>query len=213
MVSIHLHDTGKKFRSQWIFRHLNLEIPSSDRVAITGYNGSGKSTLLQVISGFQSASEGQVDFISSGNKTDPSKWHEQISYAAPYLDVPEEYTFEELILFQRKFKPLAQQLTTGEIIKISGLSGIEQKAIKHYSSGMKQRIKLTLAVLSAVPVLLLDEPLSNLDERGVEWYKLLIEEHTRGKTIIVCSNNIENEIFFCHRNIDIHHYKQDSTGL
>lgn len=209
MATISLTGLGKKFRSQWVFRNLNLDINSGERLAITGYNGSGKSTLLQVISGFQSASEGQLSYTINGSLIEPEKWHEQLSYAAPYLDVPEEYTFEELIQFQRKFKPVADQLQVIEIIKISGLSGIEQKAIKHYSSGMKQRIKLTLAVLSSVPVLLLDEPLSNLDQRGVDWYKELIEVHAKDKTIIVCSNNIRDEIFFCQRTIDIHAYKQD----
>lgn len=208
MASISLTDAGKKFSTQWVFRNLNLEIKPRERLAITGFNGSGKSTLLQAISGFQSLSEGTILYTVKNATINSEHWHRHISYAAPYLDVPEEYTFEELIRFQSKFKPLTENITTGDMLQISGLTGIENKAIKNYSSGMKQRIKLSLAVMSAVPVLLLDEPLSNLDQKGVSWYKSLIEEHAKEKTIIVCSNNIQEEIFFCDRKIDIHDYKQ-----
>ena len=209
MVTITLSDAGKKFRSQWIFRHLNLEIAPGDKVAITGFNGSGKSTLLQTISGFQSLSEGQLNHTNNQSVITTDQWYHHLAYAAPYLDLPEEYTFEELINFQQTFKPFAAGTNTESIIRLSGLKGIEQKPIKNFSSGMKQRVKLVLAIMSDTPLLLLDEPLSNLDQNGVDWYRSLIENHAGNKIILVCSNNIREEIFFCNRVLNIHDYKYD----
>ncbi|MBP7167884.1 MAG: ABC transporter ATP-binding protein [Bacteroidia bacterium] len=207
MIRIELAEAGKKFQAQWIFRKIELSIAYRDRYAITGFNGSGKSTLLQVISGFLSLTEGKILFTRNGSPLAADEWYRQISYAAPYLDLPEEYNMHELFSFYASFKPFSHQITENALIEITGLQESRLKPIKHFSSGMKQRIKLALAVLSDAPVLLLDEPLSNLDKNGFLWYKDLIQQYTADKTIIVCSNNIEEEIFFCDKRIDIHHYK------
>ncbi len=207
MTTIQLQSAGKKFLNQWIFRNLNLQIFRLEKVAITGFNGSGKSTLLQVISGFQSLNEGTIQYFNQHHEIAVDDWYQQISFAAPYLDVHEEYNLHELISFYSSFKPLRLSIDEKELISLMDLRESQDKAIKYFSSGMKQRIRLALAVFSDVPVLLLDEPLSNLDKKGVAWYHKLIENHTAEKTIIICSNNIEDEISFCDRSIDLHDYK------
>ncbi|NBQ48017.1 MAG: ATP-binding cassette domain-containing protein, partial [Sphingobacteriia bacterium] len=81
------------------------------------------------------------------------------------------------------------------------------KFIRQYSSGMKQRLKLALALLADTPLLLLDEPLSNLDRSGAAWYQQMITDYTAKRTVIVCSNAIEEEHFFCERALDVMDYK------
>ena len=71
---------------------------------------------------------------------------------------------------------------------------------------MKQRLKLALAWLSEVSVVLLDEPCSNLDEKGIEWYKNLAKEYSKNKLVIVCSNHIEDEFSFCKKSLDISNF-------
>jgi ABC-type multidrug transport system ATPase subunit len=73
--------------------------------------------------------------------------------------------------------------------------------VKNFSSGMKQRLKLTLAIMSDTPLLLLDEPLSNLDENGATWYQQMVRDFAGDRTIVVCSNMNEKEIGFCHEKI------------
>ncbi|MBL7923221.1 MAG: ATP-binding cassette domain-containing protein [Bacteroidia bacterium] len=113
----------------------------------------------------------------------------------------------ELISFHAAFKPFQHTLDEKSIIEIMELEGSSRKAIRHFSSGMKQRLKIALAVLSKAPVLLMDEPLSNLDRQGTSWYRNMIENFAAAKTIIICSNNIEEEIAFCERRINLHDYK------
>ena len=73
---------------------------------------------------------------------------------------------------------------------------------------MRQRVKLGLAVLADCPVLLLDEPCSNLDARSIEWYQNLIKEFASQKTILVCSNTVKEEYFFCDTSIEIENFKK-----
>jgi ABC-type multidrug transport system ATPase subunit len=78
---------------------------------------------------------------------------------------------------------------------------------------MKQRLKLGLAILADTPVLLLDEPVSNLDKPSIQWYKELVTQFASHRTVIVCSNNIDDEHFFCTRQINISDFKIRKPGL
>ena len=82
-----------------------------------------------------------------------------------------------------------------------------KKWIKDYSSGMKQRVKLALALFADVELCLLDEPTSNLDEQGVEWYLNTLEKMPKNRTLIIASN-LEREYGFCTHKIDINQYKK-----
>jgi len=198
---------GKKFLRQWVFRNLKLEVNGPEKIAITGSNGSGKSTLLQIISGFQSLSEGTIQFSKNSASIPTEQWFNQVAYASPYLDLPEEYNLEELISFYAVFKPFLKDLNHHQIIEILQLSSGNNKAIKYFSSGMKQRLKLGIAILSDVPVILLDEPLSNLDKEGHIWYQQMLSQYSQNKTVIICSNHVEDEIIFCDRKININDFK------
>ena len=95
-----------------------------------------------------------------------------------------------------------------EVLKVAELAHAQNKFIKHYSSGMKQRLKLALAILADTPLLLLDEPLSNLDRQGFDWYGEMIAGKASGKTILVCSNTVPEEYAFCDRNVRMGDYKK-----
>lgn len=188
-----LTEIGKDFNSHAIFANVSLKIEANKNYVILGGNGSGKSTLLKIIAGGVSASEGIIEYTHNGKNITPEELPKLISFSAPYMDVIEEFTLEELILFQEKFKPFQNSLNAMEIIEISRLQNIRNKPIRYFSSGMKQRVKLILAVLSNAPFLLLDEPVSNLDPKGKIWYKQLLTEYAQNKTIIVSSNFLEEE--------------------
>src|SRR4051794_34646310 len=119
-MHIQLHNTGKRFNREWIFRNVNTSFADGNAYAITGPNGSGKSTLLQVIAAALEINEGKIDWQSkaqNGLRTvSEEEVHSQISICAPYLEVMEEMTATEFLKFHASFKPLLSKVSIPEII-------------------------------------------------------------------------------------------------
>lgn len=211
-ISIHLNSVSKKYNKEWIFKDLSLQIPPGARVALLGSNGSGKSTLLQVISGYLIPDSGKVNFTTNTTEVKQEDAHELISFASPYLQLTEEFTLKEMIEHTALFKPFINRSNTSEVIDIMELKAAANKPIKHFSSGMKQRAKLGLAILADAPLLFLDEPLSNLDANGNKWYQKMIENYGAKKTIVVCSNAIKDEYSFCEKELNMADHKPVSVN-
>lgn len=197
-MKITLTNIGKRYNREWIFRNISYKFSDNNKYVILGTNGCGKSTLLQIIAGILSPSEGEkiTDTI-----TNQEFFFKQLSYASPYLELAEEMTWKEAIAFHGKFKNFTKSLTIESIISISGLESSSEKELRYFSSGMKQRAKLTLAILSDSPILMLDEPGTNLDEHAIKWYHDLIAEYGKGKLIIICSNYNKEEYPFCNNQL------------
>lgn len=205
-MQIILQNAGKRYNRDWIFRKANLIFQSGNSYAITGPNGSGKSTLLQLLAGAVQANEGKVSFID-GSGREVSDWHDEVSMAAPYLELIEELTATEHVNFHRQFKTIS--LSNEELIAAAGLSGSAGKEIRYFSSGMKQRLKLALAFFSSSAVLLLDEPQTNLDEEGITLYHHWIQT-TSSDRIIIVSSNEKQEYSFCRHIIGMSSLKPAS---
>lgn len=203
-MQISLTNAGKRFNRDWIFRHLSYEFLAGKKYAVTGSNGSGKSTLLQVLSGSLSHNEGTVNFISANKEIEAEQHFKHIAMAAPYLELIEEMTALEFLQFHIKFKPLT--IPENEILQLVGLQKAANKQIRYYSSGMKQRLKLGQAFFSDSPVLLLDEPTTNLDAEGIALYHLLIKDYTNNKLVIISSNDLQ-EYHFCNAVLAIGDFK------
>ena len=205
-MKIKLSNAGKRFNREWIFKKADLEFNSELSYAITGPNGSGKSTLLQCIGGMLQLSEGDISFSSNGQVVEPDHLWNQISFCAPYFDVVEEMTLIEFLNFHKQFKPFIEGFSVKKVIEEVQLDKAAHKQIRYYSSGMKQRVKLAQAIFSDVPVLLLDEPCSNLDIAGIELYHALISNYCKDRLVIVCSND-QTEYSFCEEVFSIMSFK------
>jgi ABC-type multidrug transport system ATPase subunit len=207
MLSISLNDIGRRFATHWIFRKLHFEIDTGEHTVILGSNGSGKSTLLKIISGVLSPTEGELTWKIDGAVVSPENYFKNLSICTPYLELPEEFNLSELLHFHQKLKPLNREYNSREFAELLEIEYDREKPIHLYSSGMKQRVKLALAILSKNPVVLLDEPLSNLDQHGVMWYRKLVENHLENRLFLVCSNQTQEEYFFCKKQLNILDYK------
>lgn len=211
-MTISLSDAGKRYNRDWIFRHLTYTFKAGKSYAITGPNGSGKSTLLQAIGGALHLNEGKVEFQvgnqGSGinNPIAPENFYQQVSICAPYLEVVEEMTAKEFLEFHSQFKPLLSSISIDNIIALVGLEKAVNKQIRYYSSGMKQRVKLAQCIFSDVPVVLLDEPCTNLDAEGIALYQKLISDYCADRLVVVSSND-EVEFGFCKERVSIMDWK------
>ena len=207
-MQINLEKISKKFNYEWIFRNVDFTFHSGQAYVILGSNGSGKSTLMQIVGGNLLATSGTIKHINGVNEISNDLLYRHVSISAPYLEVIEEFTFPEILEFHRKFKPFRNNLTDSQIIEISGLTKVRNKPIRYFSSGMKQRLKLTLAIMSDTQVVLLDEPASNLDKQGIEWYQQLVGNNLADRIFIVCSNSQEQEYSFCSHQLQIGDFKK-----
>lgn len=205
-MKIELEQVGKKFNRQWLFKNISYSFTENKSYAIIGNNGSGKSTLLQMIYGYQTISSGKIHHRIKDQNIGSDKIHEYTSFVSPYLELPEELTLQEILQFHFKFKNKIDTINFEDIILKCGLENSRDKQIRFFSSGMKQRLKLALAFFSDTPLLLLDEPCSNLDTQGISWYQEMICEIRSNKTILIASNQIF-EYDFCDGELSIADYK------
>mgnify|MGYP000108902689 FL=1 len=206
MFTIQVKNASKRFHNEWIFKNLDLELSSGDTLAITGGNGSGKSTLLKCLSGAIPLTSGTIQYQAGSTQISEEHWFRSLALATPYLELPEEFTLSEVINFHFQFKNPLQNRTNTEILEVLGLEKHKSKAISQFSSGMKQRVKLALAIFSEVPFLLLDEPTTNLDTQGLSWYLKLIQQYSPGRILVICSND-PREYDFCEKKITLEDLK------
>lgn len=206
-MEVRLENLGKRYRHEWIFRGISQTLSQPHSVAITGPNGSGKSTLMRILAGHLSPSNGKITFSRQDQALDPDKVYQQVSFASPYMELIEEFRLEEAIRFHQQFKPFLNEMDLDKFLEILGLPVARGREIRYFSSGMKQRLKLLLAILSDTPLLLLDEPTTNLDRQGMQWYHKLIQQYGNNRLIIVASN-IPEDFRFCTQEINIQDYKK-----
>ena len=129
-----------------------------------------------------------------------------MSFSAPYQELPEELTGNELFEFHFKFRRKAIDFDSNVFFQLLQLEKQGDKLVKFYSSGMKQRMRLGLCILSKAEVYMLDEPTINLDKNGMAWYQQLVKDQLNEKLVII-SSNIEEEYRFCNTIISIEDYK------
>jgi len=207
-MQIELHNVGKHFNKKWVFKNIDYIFYPNSVYGIVGVNGSGKSTLLKLTGNNIDLSEGNIVYKNKESeiKKDIYKY---ISFATPYHAIIEEFTLNEMLRFHFKFKKIIKNYTLDYIVDISRLDVNANETIATFSTGMKQRIKLLLAFFSDTPIVLLDEPSSNLDNQSVEWMNSLICNYSSNRTIIICSNHNNNELKYCNTIIDINEYKKN----
>jgi ABC-type multidrug transport system ATPase subunit len=206
-MKIVLQNISRRFNRDWIFRGIDYTFTGGESYAILGSNGSGKSTLFAVLNGSLSPSTGTINYFFEDKEVDVEQVFQHLSLAAPYLELIEEFSLEEMIDFHFKFKNYKSGIDKAAIIDLLSLPGSSNKLIRYFSSGMKQRLKLALAFCADTPILMLDEPTSNLDAQGVEWYLSLVQQFAKDRLTIVCSNQ-EHEYSFCKHRLSIADYKQ-----
>lgn len=205
-MPLHLTNIGKKYHKNWVFRNVDFQFSTPGSYVIKGSNGSGKSTLLKILSGHLSASEGEQKLIIDSSEIPLEHWPEHIAYAAPYFQLIENMDLEEFLKFYTQFKPLKKDITIDKLITSAYLESSRNKQIKNFSSGMKQRLKLALSILSDSSFILLDEPSTNLDKQSTDWFLKTLERY-RGDRLVIIASNVEDDLRLCNEEISVERYK------
>lgn len=202
---IECKDIAKKYRKELLFSQFNYTFQDNNKYAILGFNSAGKSTLLKVIAGLVEPSKGEVSFDLAGNEIAETDKHEYFSFSSPELQLFKDLLVQDIVDFHFKFKQAKVELN--EFWKITELKAFRNKQYSELSSGLKNKLKLSLALFSKTDVLLLDEPCTNFDEKNTTWYQECIAKYCEDQMIIVASNQAE-EYAFCEKKINLIDYKK-----
>lgn len=196
-MEVHIDGLSKRYVSHWVFRNLSVTIPSHAHLAVTGPNGAGKSTFLKIISGALHPSEGTITYTVDGIPVSADNLFSKITFAAPYAEMIEEMTLPEALRFHLQFRALYPEVGDyNAFVARLQFDYRKDQQIALMSSGMKQRLRLAFAMFTQSPLLLLDEPTSNLDEGGIRWFHEVLSHFGKSRTVILASN-AEDDLASC----------------
>ncbi len=203
-----LQDVTKFFGRRLIFQNINKEFFSGNIYGFAGNNGTGKSTLAKITAGLLSPNKGKVEHYKQQQPIDYNELYNLIGFVSPELILYDEFTAEENVLFAlqiRGIKPDGKKIDF--LFEKFNLFGRRKDTLKKYSSGMKQRVKFIIALIHNPTLLILDEPTSNLDNKGKEIVYKIIESEAKEKLIIIASNE-KNDLLLCNNILQLENYKQ-----
>lgn len=192
MYEIEIKDLCKSFRKEKVLKNVSLSIEKSTICGIVGRNGSGKTVLFKCICGFLRPDSGEIRVRGKvvGKEVEvPENMGiiiEQPGFLRHYSG------FRNLeFLAGLNGKPSRQRME--EILELVGLLEQKDKKVGKYSMGMRQRLGIAQAIMEGQDILVLDEPMNGLDNRGVEeMRRLLLELKRKGVTILLASHNQED---------------------
>lgn len=201
---------SKRFANEWIFKSFSHTFSPGESYAILGQNGSGKSTLLKVLAGMTLPTSGAVSFILPDGNAVPEEEHfRYLSFAAPYMDLIDHFTFTETVAFYSGVRKMLS--SPEELIHLAGLEKFANTQIRLFSSGMRQKVRLALAFLTDSPIIILDEPTSNLDYKNISWFENIFTHYAKDRIVLMGSNYL-TEYRLCQHTIKIEEFKPAVQG-
>jgi len=192
----------KNIGSRLLFANLSFSVQAGECLAITGANGSGKSTLLKLIAGTIHPSSGVIKFSDGSQVLDEEARTLCLGLVSPEMQMYEMLTGIENIRLLAEARGL--KLSNAQAVDCCERMGLGVKSadlVKTYSTGMRQRLKIALLLAVDVPVWLLDEPSSNLDNTGRQIISGAIAAAVKEGRSIVLATNDEAEAVYAQRTI------------
>jgi len=189
----------KRFGGNRVFNDITLT-HKGGVMGIAGANGSGKSTLLQCFARLVRPTSGQVEWYKKEQQIDVQKITNHLGYAAPYINLYEELSCSENLEFLLQLRnttdvPAAVQAALAR----TEIQNLGDQLFGKLSTGQQQRMRLAAAIVHQPKVLFLDEPGSNLDEKGRMLIESLVAEFKEADKLVIIASNNPDELALCNR--------------
>jgi ABC-2 type transport system ATP-binding protein len=206
-AQIRVQGVSKMFDGKKILDNVNLEIVQGEIFGIIGQSGSGKTTLLQLIAGLQTPDQGDiVAFLPTGPQSvrqSPETMRSFMGYAAQQPSLYPDLTVEENLLhFGQAFglSERAARQKTGSLLKLVGLADSRALRTSNLSGGMQKRLDIACALVHDPKLLLMDEPVADLDVvLRTHLWDVLRAINKQGTTIVIASHFLADLENFCDR--------------
>jgi heme exporter protein A len=184
----------KRFGLRTIFSNISFQLGVGDVLAITGSNGSGKSTLVKLLANVAERTEGSVKWsLQEDSPLPDEELPQHLGFVAPYLQLYSEFTAWEQVEMVQKLRGLPmKEGRAKELFQRFGLLGREHELLRTFSSGMLQRVKFICALIHSPAFLILDEPATNLDQRGIEAMRQLVADGAPNRITIIATNDADD---------------------
>jgi ABC-type multidrug transport system ATPase subunit len=195
--SFHVQRLSKRFGTNSVLDDISL-CHSNGVLGIAGPNGSGKSTLLQCLAGLKSPTSGSIIWQKNNKPIAFADLKKYIGYAAPYINLYRELTCAENLDFLLQLRgKKSDRAIIQQALKRTGIEMLSEHLFGNISTGQQQRLRLSAALMHDPEVLFLDEPGSNLDEKGRNLIKELTADFRGAQKLIVIASNIPAELELC----------------
>ncbi len=212
---IEVNDISKTFGSITAVDHLTFSVPEGEIFGFLGPNGSGKSTTLRMLLSLIKPTSGEIKLFGKKLATNRSNIMREIGCI---IEKPDFYKYltahENLKICARAYQLDVSQDEYKKLYALVELDGRENDKVSTYSHGMKQRLGLAQALLHNPKLIILDEPNTGLDPRGIiELRELIIKlNREQGKTIVFSSHILSEVEEICHSLVVINKGKKVASG-
>ena len=201
-VRISFDRLAKRYDRRIVFRDVAGVADAGEVLLITGPNGSGKSTLLRILCGLIRPTLGTVSWSDGDRPVERTDWRRLLGVVAPGMAVYEELSAMENLRFFATVRGLGGgDDRCRECLAAVGLEPDRTTPAQGFSTGMLQRLKIAQAMLHSPPVLLLDEPGSNLDPAGQDWLAAWVQRQVEAGCTVVLATNDRDEMSWGTRRV------------
>ncbi|MBU1298929.1 MAG: ABC transporter ATP-binding protein [Bacteroidetes bacterium] len=202
-IKIEAINIKKVFNRTTVFSNISFILEEGSALAIAGKNGSGKSTLAKIIAGVLTPNAGEFIFSINDKEIALVNRFKYLGFVSPYLQLYEEFTaLENIQIYSGVRKLNFNNKNLSSLFTKVGLFDRKGDPVRTYSSGMKQRLKYAFALLHQPPLLILDEPRSNLDSDGISIVYDIVKEQKQKGSVIIATNDKE-DLQYCDSIIDL----------
>lgn len=204
-TAIRIENLNKSFSNQQVLKNVSMSVEKGSICGLIGRNGSGKTVLMKCICGFLKPDNGKI--FLRGKRMQGEK--SIIGNMGIIIEVPgffEDETAKNNLYYLAAINNKIKKEDVDRVLRLVGLDPCDRKKVKKYSMGMRQRLAIAQAIMEDQDIILLDEPMNNLDQEGVKDIRnLLLYLKEQGKSILLSSHYSEDIQYLCDKVYRISH--------
>ena len=198
---IEVKNLTKRYGSNVAVDNISFSVKEGEIVGFLGPNGAGKSTTMNILTGYLSASEGDVSIGGFDILENPNEAKKQIGYLPELPPLYQDMTVKEYLDFMYDLKQVTipRKEHIEEICRLVQITNVYKRLIRNLSKGYRQRVGIAQALLGNPSVLILDEPTVGLDPNQIIEIRKLIRELGRAHTVILSSHILSEVQAVCQQ--------------